>query len=296
MADDSHRNISLIANDLAAEDGRRIPEAVIERDYVLAWFLNGLAEHPLRDRLAFKGGTALRRCWFDDYRFSEDMDFTLTAPLAIEDIRAGFRDIYDAVESASGVHLQFGREARRQGRNNHTFHLQYQGPLPAANDVKVDITFEEKICFPLPDRPILRQYERFNDLPQGAAVKTYSLEEIVVEKTVALSDRARNQPRDLYDLWFLLEHGEFWLPALKSEFEEKLAFRGRSAENVLEDVATKEDRLRRLWEQRLAHQMSNLPPFDIIFRDVSRKLRSTVVPGASSSRRAGFRSRVERGL
>ena len=37
------RNISLIANDLAADGGRRIPEAVIERDYVLAWFLNGLA-------------------------------------------------------------------------------------------------------------------------------------------------------------------------------------------------------------------------------------------------------------
>ena len=44
--------------------GRRIPEAVIERDYVLAWFLTGLAGQPLRDVLAFKGGTALRRCWF----------------------------------------------------------------------------------------------------------------------------------------------------------------------------------------------------------------------------------------
>ena len=39
--------------------GRRIPEAVIERDYVLAWFLTGLAGHPLREVLAFKGGTAL---------------------------------------------------------------------------------------------------------------------------------------------------------------------------------------------------------------------------------------------
>ena len=54
------------------------PRTVIERDYVLAWFLTGLAGHPLRDVLAFKGGTALRRCWFADYRFSEDLDFTLT--------------------------------------------------------------------------------------------------------------------------------------------------------------------------------------------------------------------------
>ena len=161
-----------------------------------------------------------------------------------------------------------------KGRNNHTFYLRYQGPLPATNDVKVDITIEEKICFPLPERPILRQYERFDDLPEGTAVKAYSLEEVVVEKIVALSDRARNQPRDLYDLWYLLEHGEFWLPGLKSAVEEKLAFRGCSTENVVDDIAAKEDRLRRLWEPRLAQQMSNLPPFDSVFRDVSRKLRS----------------------
>ena len=36
------RNISLISNTLMTAGGRRIPEAVIERDYVLAWFLTGL--------------------------------------------------------------------------------------------------------------------------------------------------------------------------------------------------------------------------------------------------------------
>jgi hypothetical protein len=41
------RNISLISNTLKTAGGRRIPEAVIERDYVLAWFLTGLAGHPL---------------------------------------------------------------------------------------------------------------------------------------------------------------------------------------------------------------------------------------------------------
>ena len=74
------RNISLIANTLRTAGGRRVPEAVIERDYVLAWFLTGPAGHALRNVLAFKGGTALRRCWFPDYRFSEDLDFTLTEP------------------------------------------------------------------------------------------------------------------------------------------------------------------------------------------------------------------------
>ena len=66
------RNISLITNSLVTDNKRRLPEAVIERDYVLAWFLSGLSNHPLREKLAFKGGTTLRRCWFDGYRFSEE--------------------------------------------------------------------------------------------------------------------------------------------------------------------------------------------------------------------------------
>jgi predicted nucleotidyltransferase component of viral defense system len=71
------RNLSRISNNLRQPGKRRIPEAVIERDYCLAWFLTILAQHGLRDFLAFKGGTALRRCWFENYRFSEDLDFSL---------------------------------------------------------------------------------------------------------------------------------------------------------------------------------------------------------------------------
>jgi uncharacterized protein len=56
--------------------------------------LNGLASHPLREVLVFKGGTALRRCWFKDYRFSEDLDFTLTCAIALEDILSGLAEIF----------------------------------------------------------------------------------------------------------------------------------------------------------------------------------------------------------
>ena len=49
----------------------------IELDYVLGWVLRGIADHPpLARRPVFKGGTCLRKCYFPDYRFSEDLDFT----------------------------------------------------------------------------------------------------------------------------------------------------------------------------------------------------------------------------
>ncbi len=58
------RNLSLLANRLANEGRRRIPEDVLERDYCLAWFLAALAESDLKATLGFKGGTALKRCFF----------------------------------------------------------------------------------------------------------------------------------------------------------------------------------------------------------------------------------------
>ena len=69
------RNLSLLSNRLADPGGLRIPETILERDYCLSWFLAGLSRTPLRDQLAFKGGTALKKCYFGNYRFSEDLAY-----------------------------------------------------------------------------------------------------------------------------------------------------------------------------------------------------------------------------
>jgi len=50
----------------------------IEKDYVLSWILNGIAQHnDLSKVIVFKGGTVLKKFYFEDYRYSEDLDFTL---------------------------------------------------------------------------------------------------------------------------------------------------------------------------------------------------------------------------
>src|SRR5713101_6515867 len=136
------RNLSILSNRLARQGGRRIPEAVLERDYCLAWFLVALSRSPLRERLAFKGGTALKRCYFGDYRFSEDLDFTLTSDVPFETIRKELDPVFNEVLRASGIVFRFEREDRQSHVNSHTFYLGYEGPLPArvASQVKVDIT------------------------------------------------------------------------------------------------------------------------------------------------------------
>jgi len=267
------RNLSLIANALKAANGRRIPEAVIERDYCLAWFLVGLAGHPMRDVLAFKGGTALRRCYFGDYRFSEDLDFTLMQPIDFAGIRKGLDEIFAVVEKESGIKMAFDREDKDSHQNCYTFYLRYQGPLPAANDVKVDITIKEQVCFDLVEVPILKPYELYADLPENRTIKAYDLREIAVEKLAALTDKARNEPRDLYDLWYLLTYADLSFELLHGELEAKLKFRARPLKGMADMLAAKRDRLEKLWTTRLAHQMSELPEFDGVFRTVHRAVR-----------------------
>lgn len=55
----------------------RLSWEIIEKDYILSWVLAGIAANKkLQNKLVFKGGTALKKCYFGNYRFSEDLDFT----------------------------------------------------------------------------------------------------------------------------------------------------------------------------------------------------------------------------
>jgi predicted nucleotidyltransferase component of viral defense system len=272
------RNISLLANRLAGEGGQRLREDVLERDYCLAWLLAGIAESEIRAILGFKGGTALKRCYFGDYRFSEDLDFTLLEPTPTEELQRRLEPVYAAVREASGITFTFDREDRHAHANSYTFYLRYVGPLPRGNDFKVDITLREHLVDRLQERAILRGYEEFADLPENRQIQVYSLEEIATEKTIALADRARNEPRDLYDLWYLTSNEGIELGALADAMRQKLEFRGKAFEGIAETIRDKGARLKALWSNRLAYQMTSLPEFDEVFRAVQRTLRQANLP------------------
>ncbi len=275
----AQRDLSLLSNRLASLGGKRVPEGVLERDYCLSWFLVGLARSPLRDALAFKGGTALKKCYFPDYRFSEDLGFTLTRPLPWPKIERLLTHAFDQAQTASGIAFRLHQVDRRPHPNSHTFFLAYEGPLPRAvpATVKTDNTIRERIVLPLEDRPLLRGYPEYRDLPLDATLQVYSLDEIAVEKTVALLDRARNEPRDLYDLWFLVAGRHVRLPDLTGPLAQKLEFRGLSIAQVAPELDAKEARLKKLWQVRLAPQMTRLPEFEKVFREVRRALRQAAV-------------------
>lgn len=191
----------------------------------------GLSRSSLSQRVAFKGGTALKRCYFGDYRFSEDLDFTLAQETSIQTILAEIEEIYAEVRKSSGIIVRYSREDRRTHLNSHTFYLAYEGPLPgtSAKEVKVDITINERIVMPLQKkRTVLKGYDEYVDLPENATILVYALDEILVEKLIALTDPARNEPRDLYDVWYLTAEADMDVFALIPAIESKLEFRDRA--------------------------------------------------------------------
>ena len=89
---------------------------VIEKDYVLGWILAGIFNHPsVGSSWAFRGGTCLKKCYFETYRFSEDLDFTLTESdhLNQEFLLSCFREIaqwvyrVDRIQGAEITQISF---------------------------------------------------------------------------------------------------------------------------------------------------------------------------------------------
>lgn len=113
----------------------------------------------------------------------------------------------------------------------------------------------------------------------GGQVTVYSLNEIATEKIVALSDPARTEPRDLYDLWFLTVEAGVDLSRLVEAIAEKLRFRKKDIAGLEDRILKKEQRLNALWIGRLAHQIEALPEFDAVFRAVRREVRQAGFAG-----------------
>jgi len=144
--------------------------------------------------------------------------------------------------------------------------------------VKVDITINEPLFFPLANRPVLRGYAEFADIPENRSILVYPFDEIAAEKTIALTDPARNEPQDLYDLWYLTVNKEVQLDHRIPAICQKLEFREKRCEDLRAALTRKEARLRALWNTRLSYQMAALPPFKQVFRELRRTFRQANLP------------------
>lgn len=190
-----------------------LPLSTVEKDYVLGWVLMGIQMNPeAREKWIFKGGTCLKKCFFDNYRFSEDLDFTIAAQDHIQEVvlKKILKNVSEWVYEKSGIelpekHITVDLYKNPHGAFSVEGKLTYFGPLKQKTNfprIKLDLTAHEKVVLP-PEKRII--FHNYSDNPENAPLAlSYCYEEIFAEKLRALAERAR--PRDLYDVIHLYEN------------------------------------------------------------------------------------------
>jgi predicted nucleotidyltransferase component of viral defense system len=243
---------------------------IVEKDYVLGWLLKGIYSHEaLAPAWTFKGGTCLKKCYFETYRFSEDLDFTLSdaAHLDSDFLKRSFSEICEKLYEDVGLQvpaeqLRFDVYRNSRGGLSCEGRLYYEGPLQRARSlprIKLDLTVDELLVLPAIDRPVGHPY---TDVPEGGiSARCYAYEEVFGEKVRALAERTR--PRDLYDVVNLFRHDEFRPHAatVLGVLQKKCAFKG-IAVPTFDTIVGAVDELIADWANMLGHQLPKLPPFE----------------------------------
>ena len=253
----------------AEKEGLRFDQT--EKDYIVLWLLYGLTRPDLAPKgWAFKGGTCLRHCYYEGYRFSEDLDFScepqggnLEASLAL------LGRVVEWIQGESGIGMTLKEHQTVPGDFQIEIPIQYSRGgmrLQALPHVKVQLTFDEPILSGIEERLVTPQYPDL--LPFKIA--SYSKLEIIAEKLRALlqQQKKRPRPRDLYDLWYILcRSGERYAwEELEPLFQEKCRVRGIEPDlNGLISENLREWN-RDAWVDRLGPMLKELPEFEQTWR------------------------------
>jgi predicted nucleotidyltransferase component of viral defense system len=248
--------------------------------------LAGIHHHALTNNsLIFKGGTCLKKCYFETYRFSEDLDFTYRGE-AHEPTEEYYKNIF--IEIAQWVYNNSGIELPQQGiefevfknkRNSTSVQgkLTYRGPVQRSSNIvrlprlKIDLTLDELLIL----EPIIKKVEHpYSDmLEEGKKILAYSYEELFAEKLRALVQRLR--PRDLYDVIHLYREKNLHTDAtlLRQTLQKKCDLRLAPIPQI-ELIETHDNRklLESGWSTQLRHQMPELPSFESFMDELAHVL------------------------
>ncbi len=242
----------------ADEDGLSAP--AVERDYVLAHALTAISGRDREQQLVFKGGTSLRLCHLEDYRYSADLDFSLTGVL---DVGGATRMIAEALaECREWVGFPLLELDERTPPR-----IQYVGPLVSKpRFVKLDLAADELV----EETATLAIRRRYEDQREGRC-RVYTLEEIAAEKLRCVMQRL--QCRDLYDLYELLVVNGVDAESIWPLFERKARHRDRDPARFGESFADRVPRWEERWDGELIEYVESPPEFDGVLRAVRRELR-----------------------
>jgi len=220
----------------------------VEKDYlqhiVLAAYSRTLAGH-----LVFKGGTALQKRGVVA-RFSEDLDFTMTAPVAADRLRR------TAEQALQAYNYPARTDSEKEDERGTSFRLRIEGPLfngqrDSLASLRVEVSRREEVLLPAFRGEITPPYT--DVMPY--VLSSMDLREVLAEKMRTLATRSK--ARDLYDTRILSDRG---VTVDMDLVEKKMEWAGESFDPKV--VIERARNLRTGWDRELRSLMEDVPPFD----------------------------------
>ncbi len=258
--------------------GLELNPDTVAKDYVLGWMLFGINRQPETSIWAFKGGTSLKKCFFETYRFSEDLDFTVTkqSHLTEQFLLNNFIEIAEFLMEEVGLEFftdKFKFKIIDKGNGNYSAQgkIYYNGPLRRKQGIatiKLDLTTDEIVVLKTVRNKVHHPYT--DEPSQGIYANCYAFEEVVAEKIRALAQRAR--PRDLYDVVHFFRNRQMIdNPTLVYNVLQKKCSYKKILTPTFQHIEEHEkfDELEPQWKYMLAHQLSHLPNLSSFWNDLS---------------------------
>lgn len=257
-----------------------VSKSVIDKDWMLGHFIAAIFNEPeLKETLIFKGGTCLKKCWFEEYRFSEDLDFTSKSQeFKLTPSHLNF--ITKHIEDNTGVktHIVSLRPLQFKDRlTGYEAIIKFWGAdhpkniMPTTPDrwqtkIKIEIILYEEMIFEVTEQAVSHSYS--DNLALENAIPCYKIEEVLSEKIRALIQRPYTAPRDYYDIWYLSNNfPDLNWTVIVEAFYKKMKFKNIEFTGVDQLINPKSDKaLKGAWKNSLGHQIQSdkLPEYEIV--------------------------------
>jgi predicted nucleotidyltransferase component of viral defense system len=249
----------------------KVALGALEKDYILTEALNHLyLADKFKELLVFKGGTALRKIYYPDWRYSEDIDFTLKRDMSVDELNGHLGTWYQYILESTGISLSNDTLHKPDGYAR--VRVQFVGPLGYPGKVFMDLTFDEPLYLEPVNLPLITKPFPLVSHP----VQTYPLEELLAEKMRSLIERCKS--RDYYDVWRMFkEHKEeLNLELLTDVLARKLEHKGIALESVDNFFPDDMKLVEAYWSKDLGYQITNLPDIGQAFTELRSYLDDIV--------------------
>jgi len=187
-----------------------IHEANVERDYVFGWLIFGIfTVSSLKDDIFLKGGNALRKGYFENTRFSFDLDFGIPGDIVPDVLLKEINKVCDFIQENTGVVFvkinnkveeKFSAsEAPIPGLRVYEVRVYFKGFNGESDRIKLrismDVTRFDKVLLPIQSVDLIHPYSDAEKV--SCKIRCMKLEEIIASKLKCLIQR-QHAP-DLFD-------------------------------------------------------------------------------------------------